>query len=117
MAKLSVTEQEQSFVITTRSIAVRFDKASSQFSIATGDGRIVVQSVEPVSFEANKTMVKLREAADEYFYGGGVQNGRFFLTRAKPLPLKIKIAGRMVVLHLPILLLEHEWVWGNGIYL
>lgn len=77
VAKLSVTEQEQSFVITTRSIAVRFDKASSQFSIATGDGRIVVQSVEPVSFEANKTMVKLREAADEYFYGGGVQNGRF----------------------------------------
>lgn len=75
--KLSLAEQGQSFVITTGSITVRFDKASTQFSITDSDGRTVVQSVEPVSFEANKATVKLKEAADEYFYGGGVQNGRF----------------------------------------
>ncbi|MGE9310775.1 TIM-barrel domain-containing protein [Niabella sp. CJ426] len=77
VTKLSLTDQGQYFSISTGSITVRFDKASSQFSILKGDGTTIVQSIEPVSFEAAKTTVKLKEAADEYFYGGGVQNGRF----------------------------------------
>lgn len=77
ITKLSLTEQGQSFVIATGSITVRFDKASSQFLIVTGDGKTVVQSIGPANFEAAKATVKLKEQAEEYFYGGGVQNGRF----------------------------------------
>lgn len=77
IAQLSVKEQGPLYVITTGSITVRFEKSSSQFSITTGDGRTVVQSLAPVYFEENKTTLQLKEAADEYFYGGGVQNGRF----------------------------------------
>ncbi|HTG57511.1 MAG TPA: hypothetical protein VL943_14640, partial [Niabella sp.] len=77
VTKFSLTDRAQSFAIATGSITVMFDKASSKFSIVTSEGKRVVQSVEPVSFEATQTTVKLKESADEYFYGGGVQNGRF----------------------------------------
>ncbi|WP_114791892.1 glycoside hydrolase family 31 protein [Niabella yanshanensis] len=77
VTKMSLTDRGMSFEISTGSITVRLDKASSQFSILTSGGETIVQSVEPVSFEAAQTTVKLKESANEYFYGGGVQNGRF----------------------------------------
>ena len=36
-----------------------------------------VQMVQPVSFEKDKATIVLNCKDDEYFYGGGVQNGRF----------------------------------------
>ncbi|MCH5716732.1 TIM-barrel domain-containing protein [Niabella hibiscisoli] len=56
---------------------MRFDKASSQFSVVNKEGQTVLQSVAPVSFDDAKATLKLKEGANEYFYGGGVQNGRF----------------------------------------
>lgn len=38
---------------------------------------MVVEEAEPLSFEKNKTSLTLKENPQEYFYGGGVQNGRF----------------------------------------
>lgn len=40
-------------------------------------GKTVVETLEPITYTAKNTTVKLREQPSEYFYGGGVQNGRF----------------------------------------
>ena len=37
----------------------------------------VVESVEPIHYTEKATEVVLKEHPEEYFYGGGVQNGRF----------------------------------------
>ena len=41
------------------------------------DGRMVVRQVLPVDFGRQSTTLTLAQAPGDYFYGGGVQNGRF----------------------------------------
>lgn len=45
--------------------------------VDTKSGETVVESVAPVSFDKNSTTLTLKAQSGEYFYGGGVQNGRF----------------------------------------
>lgn len=40
-------------------------------------GKTVAEETEPVKFDKGRTTVTLSERPGEYFYGGGVQNGRF----------------------------------------
>ena len=39
--------------------------------------RTVLEEAKPVSYGKGETRLSLQEQPDEYFYGGGVQNGRF----------------------------------------
>lgn len=45
--------------------------------INLGTNACVIDETAPVVFEPKKVTVTLKEQPDEYFYGGGVQNGRF----------------------------------------
>ena len=40
-------------------------------------GKTVVEWTDPLKFDKESTTISLRASKDEYFYGGGVQNGRF----------------------------------------
>ncbi len=40
-------------------------------------GAVVVEETAPALFEKDRVTLTLKEAPEEYFYGGGVQNGRF----------------------------------------
>ena len=40
-------------------------------------GRVVLEEAAPVAFDKKQVAVTLKEQPQEYFYGGGVQNGRF----------------------------------------
>lgn len=40
-------------------------------------GKTVLEEAAPVAFEAKEVRMTLKEHPQEYFYGGGVQNGRF----------------------------------------
>ena len=42
-----------------------------------GDKRAVMEEVEPARIDNGKVKLTLRAGKNEYFYGGGVQNGRF----------------------------------------
>lgn len=42
-----------------------------------GNGRLVLRQTAPVQFEDGKTTIRFATSSREYFYGGGVQNGRF----------------------------------------
>lgn len=72
----SVTLDKTTGTITTAEIAVRVNVATGQIQ-ALKDGRVVVDQVAPTEFGKKRTTVKFAQGADDYFYGGGVQNGRF----------------------------------------
>lgn len=78
VASLSLTTQNGSFAITTAKMTILVDKQTTLLKVvnrATND--TVLETLAPVSFENNKVILTLKEHPQEYFYGGGVQNGRF----------------------------------------
>ena len=78
IAGLTVGEADGSFTLSTGRIAMLIDKQSGLMRITdTQTGRTVLEETAPALFEKNKVTLTLKAAPDEYFYGGGVQNGRF----------------------------------------
>lgn len=78
LAQLDVTDENGVICITTPRIKIQFDKTTSLFQVMnTSDNSVVFEEVEPLQFEKKKVTMTLKENPQEYFYGGGVQNGRF----------------------------------------
>lgn len=78
VGSVDVNDSGKMIDITTPALTLSFDKNNGLMTVTDlRDGRMVVQQVAPVSFERGRTSLALSEAPDEYFYGGGVQNGRF----------------------------------------
>lgn len=78
LGKLEVTEQGDRVIITTDLISVEVDKATSLMKVTNLKNRMVVlQEAKPIEFGKDKVAMTVKENPDEYFYGGGVQNGRF----------------------------------------
>lgn len=64
--------------ITGKSIIIFLEKKTGLIKIfQKGVSQPVLESLMPFVVEANKVSLTLKENADEYFFGGGVQNGRF----------------------------------------
>ena len=79
--------------VKTNAIELLFDKSTTRFTIKNLlTDKTAVASVAPVAFDKDAVKLSLKENPDEYFYGGGVQNGRFS-HKGNPLPSKIKTAG------------------------
>jgi len=75
---VSLQRDGADYVLTTPAIQVRIAAASGLISVVrSADGTAVLEQVDPVKFEAGRTTLAFRAHSDEYFYGGGVQNGRF----------------------------------------
>lgn len=51
--------------------------ANGMISVKDKEGNIIVEQTEPLTFADGSTSLGLREGKDEWYYGGGVQNGRF----------------------------------------
>lgn len=78
MSTLTYQNDNSSITISTGKIKIIIDKSTSLMKIVNSESeKIVLEEVEPVLFEKNKVTVTLKENPEEYFYGGGVQNGRF----------------------------------------
>lgn len=64
--------------ITTPKVSVNIDKRTGAMNVADiATGKIVVDDLTPAKIDKNSATLSLKNHADEYFYGGGVQNGRF----------------------------------------
>ena len=64
--------------ISTPRVIVTFDRSTGLMTVTNRvSGETVVESVEPVKFDKNSTTLTLSARPGEYFFGGGVQNGRF----------------------------------------
>ncbi|OBS13603.1 alpha-xylosidase [Elizabethkingia miricola] len=78
VTKLNIAQDNNQLSITTDKVQVVFDKNTSLFKLINLQTKaVVVEEAEPLNFEKNKTSLTLKENPQEYFYGGGVQNGRF----------------------------------------
>ena len=78
VSRVELDESADIISIVTGKIEVRLDKKTSLFKVINlATGTIALEEVEPTVFEKGKTVLTLKENPQEYFYGGGVQNGRF----------------------------------------
>ena len=77
VSKLSVGSSSNQVHISTGKISIVWDKASTRMKIFNRENKQVVETLAPVLFDKKQVLLKLKEAPQEYFYGGGVQNGRF----------------------------------------
>ncbi len=76
--KLTVSERQGVITIATDKVALEINKQTTFFKLINKvTNRTVVESVAPVDFQKKQVSLSLKEMPDEYFYGGGVQNGRF----------------------------------------
>ncbi len=75
---LDVKDHSGTLSVTTAGISVQFDKNSALMKVIDlKTGETVLETTEPVLFQEERVTLKLKEHPQEYFYGGGVQNGRF----------------------------------------
>ncbi len=76
--KVEVRKEGNATVVSTSRVKLTFPAEGKTFSVTDlSTGKTVVETVEPVAYTSKNTTVTLREHPGEYFYGGGVQNGRF----------------------------------------
>ena len=78
VSTLNLNDGSNLISITTGKIKVEIDKNTSLMKVIDLEKNAVAfEEVEPVLFDKGKVTVTLKENPNEYFYGGGVQNGRF----------------------------------------
>ena len=78
VSALDVEDKADAVVVSTPRVEVAVDKATRLMRVTDREsGRTVVEQVAPVEFGDSRVTVVLGEEPQEYFYGGGVQNGRF----------------------------------------
>ena len=75
---VNVRSENNAIVVATSKVSIRFDKQSGLMSVTNVQtGEVVAESLAPITFDKNSTTLTLKAHSGEYFYGGGVQNGRF----------------------------------------
>ena len=75
---LKIGREANQLSVETDRVRVTFDKHSTLMSVTDlRTGRVVLEEAAPVAFDKKQVAVTLKEQPQEYFYGGGVQNGRF----------------------------------------
>lgn len=78
VSNLSYNNGDKSISIETSDILIHIDKNNLLFTIHNKkNNTIVLESTTPILFDAKSTKLSFKEQPDEYFFCGGVQNGRF----------------------------------------
>lgn len=77
VTKLDILDKGAQLSILTGNITLTFDKKDTRLYIINKQHQTVLQTLAPAAFDKQQTILKLKENPGEYFYGGGVQNGRF----------------------------------------
>ncbi|MBR4779182.1 MAG: DUF5110 domain-containing protein, partial [Bacteroidaceae bacterium] len=75
----------EGLTVSTVSMRLSFNEGTGQMTVGyrnlvhfvKGGSREIIHETAPVSIENRHTVVRLSRTADECFYGGGMQNGRF----------------------------------------
>jgi alpha-glucosidase (family GH31 glycosyl hydrolase) len=77
LSKLQVTSNPNDITISTEKTTVVFDKPSGKAKVFDSNKKLVIEMLAPPHLDKDQVLLQLNEAPQEYFYGGGVQNGRF----------------------------------------
>ncbi len=57
--------------------AIGWDKKQGTFKVYDKKKAVIFEELEPIKIEKNTAVQTLKQNKDEYFFGGGTQNGRF----------------------------------------
>ncbi|WP_227009055.1 TIM-barrel domain-containing protein [Christiangramia fulva] len=75
---LQFSNNDTEIIIRTDAVKIVFNKTSGTFNVTDLESNhVVLEEVAPVQMDSTRVRIALREDPDEFFYGGGVQNGRF----------------------------------------
>ena len=78
VAGVEVKECEKGYTISTSKIEIAICKKSGLMKVKDlTTGKIAIEETAPAQFKNAKTTLTLKSNPGEYYYGGGVQNGRF----------------------------------------
>ena len=78
VSTLNLKDENNVISISTGKINIILDKATTLFKVVDFETKsILIEGIEPILFDKDKVTLSLKENPEEYFYGGGVQNGRF----------------------------------------
>ncbi len=73
----TVSENATTVTISTGKIIIEINKADSVTKVKKADGTVIWEEAAPLKYKSGSTYQTLKTDANEYFYGGGTQNGRF----------------------------------------
>lgn len=75
---LTVDEKDGTISLATGKVRIELNKQSGLMKVYNLATNVcVIEEAAPVAFGEKEVTVTLKEQPEEYFYGGGVQNGRF----------------------------------------
>lgn len=78
VTQIEVKDLGDIITCSTKNISIQINKSNSLLKVVNlTNNQIVLEETKPILFEKGKVMLTLKEDPEEYFYGGGVQNGRF----------------------------------------
>jgi alpha-glucosidase (family GH31 glycosyl hydrolase) len=78
VSKFSITKQGDNFVLSTEALKLIFAKNAQDIKVYNlKNNQLVADFNKAFKLEKDQVSLSLAASADEYFYGGGVQNGRF----------------------------------------
>ena len=76
--QLKINDEANKVTILSAKISIEIDKNTSLFKVMNNvTKKVAFEMLKPVEFKEGKVTLVLKENPQEYFYGGGVQNGRF----------------------------------------
>lgn len=75
---IDINENERTYTIRTAAIEISVCKKSGLMKVTDlTTGKVAFEETAPVLFKHAKTTITLKGHENEFYYGGGVQNGRF----------------------------------------
>ena len=75
---VQATTEGNAAVIQSGKVTIRIDGTSRLMTVTENEtGKVLLEEYAPVAFGKGKATLTLKIHEGEYFYGGGVQNGRF----------------------------------------
>ena len=78
VGEVEVKKEDGGYAISTPRIEIKLNEKTGLMTIIDcAKEKVVVEEIAPKLFDGKKTTLTLAGQENEYFYGGGVQNGRF----------------------------------------
>lgn len=76
--KVTISDGGTTATVSTDAVRIDIDKATARLTVTDlRTGKVAVRQTKDIEFKSGSTTVSLATDKGEYFYGGGVQNGRF----------------------------------------
>lgn len=73
-----LTQSEHHYIVETNKVQILFDKIRGTLSVQNKrNGKKVLNECESIYYSDSLSKQSLHQSQDEYFFGGGMQNGRF----------------------------------------